>query len=687
MWKMLSPYLPKRMRDILMRFMDYPHLFSSGRIGTLELPNRILMGSMHLGYEGRPGGTEQMAEFYAARARGGAALIITGGCAINEEAIGGANFSCIYKPEDLEALRCVTKRAHEDGGRIGLQLFHAGRYATKEWLSGLQPVAPSPVRSSLHPTTPREMTEHEIKKTVQDFANAAAHAQEAGFDAVEIMGSEGYLINQFLSPFINRRKDNWGGSLENRVRFGVEVMRAIRSHCGPDFPVIYRMSGIDLMPESSSWEDTIFFARQIEEAGADALNIGIGWHESRIPTISMLVPRAYYSFVVERIKKHVRIPCICSNRVNDPDVAEEVIASGRADYVSMARALLADPELPQKAKTGRSAAINTCIACNQACLDNAFRNEPTACILNPEAGREASMRIRPAEFRKKIAVVGAGPAGLEAARVLGQRGHQVTLFEKQNRIGGQLLFAVQVPGKEEFLNTIRFYDYCIKELHVRLEPGVDVSGHDLTGYDAVILATGAKPNLPAIPGIDREICLNYEYFFQNQPAGKNIVILGAGGIGCDIAHILSDAGGSYPPPSFFDDPGNVRNYENYIRSIPRLRNIALMRRGKRIGEKLGPTTRWALLQLLENRGVQMFTQIQCEAILENGVKLRSRTGKEVFLPADRVVIAAGQIPDYTLFPLLPSHVEQCFRIGAANQASETNAESAILEAAILARSL
>ncbi len=667
--------------------MRYPHLFSPGRIGALELPNRILMGSMHLGYEGRPGGTEQMAEFYAARARGGAALIITGGCAINEEAIGGANFSCIYKPEDITALQYVTKRTHEEGGRIGLQLFHAGRYATKEWLSGLQPVAPSAVRCSLHPTTPRAMTEHDVQRTIQDFASAAARAREAGFDAVEVMGSEGYLINQFLSPFTNRREDNWGGPLEHRVRFGAEVMRAIRSRCGPEFPVIYRMSGIDLMPESSSWEDTFFFARQLEEAGADALNIGIGWHESRIPTISMLVPRAYYSFVVERIKKHVRIPCICSNRLNDPDVAENVIASGKADYVSMARALLADPDLPQKAQSGRPAAINTCIACNQACLDNAFRNVPTACILNPEAGREITTRIQPAKYRKKIAVVGAGPAGLEAARVLAQRGHQVTLFEKQNRMGGQLLLAVQVPGKQEFFNTIRFYDNCLKENHVRLELGADVSDRDLTHYDAVIVATGARPNLPVIPGIEQKHCLNYEEFFQNQPDDENIVIMGAGGIGCDIAHILSDAPGTYPPPSFFDDPGNVRNYETHLRSIPHIRNVALMRRGKRIGEKLGPTTRWALLQLLENRGVQMLTQIQYEAIMENGVKLRSRTGKEIFLPADKVVIATGQVPDDTLFAHLHSQVEHCFRIGAAHNASETNAESAILEASQLARSL
>ena len=531
--------------------MDFPHLFTPGKIGTLELPNRILMGSMHLGYEGVPGGTTRMAEFYAARARGGASLIITGGCAINEEAIGGAQFSCIFRPADLEALAFVVKRVHQDDGKIGLQLFHAGRYATREWLSGLQPVAPSPIRSTLHPATPREMSEEDIWKTINDFGVAAQKAMEAGFDCVEIMGSEGYLINQFFSPLTNRRQDGWGGSLSNRMRFSIEVVKKIRDLCGPDFPVIYRVSGLDLMPGSSSWEDTVEWLKVLEANGSDAFNIGIGWHESRIPTISMLVPRAYYSFVSERIRKHLKIPCISSNRINDPHVAEQVLAEGKADFVSMARALLADPDLPKKAYSQNSSAINTCIACNQACLDNAFRNAPTACILNPEAGREIEMTLKPATFRKRVAVVGAGPAGLEACRVLALRGHNVTLFEKQDQIGGQLLHAIKIPGKQEFLNTIRYYKNALTELGVLINLGVAIRAEELKTFDAVIIATGAKPYLAQIEGHNLPICIDYEQFFNDSTSiGSDVVIIGAGGIGCDIAHLLSDATELLPSPDF-----------------------------------------------------------------------------------------------------------------------------------------
>jgi 2,4-dienoyl-CoA reductase (NADPH2) len=668
--------------------MLYPNLFSPISIGALRLPNRILMGSMHLGYEGKEDSAERMAEFYAARARGRASLIITGGCAINEEAIGGGSFSCIYKPDDVRTLRFITRRVHEDGGRIGLQLFHAGRYATREWLFGLQPVGPSAVRSSLHPSTPRVMSEEDIRRTIDDFAMAAVRAREAGFDCVEVMGSEGYLINQFFSPLTNKRDDTWGGTLENRARFGVEVMLAIRKACGDSFPVIFRMSGIDLMPGSNGWNETFYFGQKMEESGADALNIGIGWHESRIPTISMLVPRAYYSFVVARIKQHVKIPCICSNRINDPEVAENLIATSKADLVSLARPLLSDPDFAAKAAAGRSKFINTCIACNQACLDNAFRDEPTTCILNPEAGRETQMRKKPAEHKKRVAVVGAGPAGLEASKTLAERGHDVTLFERGSKIGGQLLHAVLIPGKQEFLNTIRYYDNHLKEYGIHVQLNCSPTETELEKFDAVILATGARPRSSDIPGSEQTHCIDYENFF-NDPASlqkyRSIAVIGAGGIGCDVAHLLSGSENAYPPPGFFDDTDQVARYEEYMRSLPRSHDITLTRRGKRIGEKLGPTTRWALIQLLENRGVKMVTQIQYKEVTKDSLRAIARNGKEMFLPAEKIIFAIGQVPNSELHEQVRARVEECYLIGAAHLASETNAQVAIWEAAEVAR--
>src|SRR5262249_34241295 len=357
---------------------------------------------------------------------------------------------------------------------------------------------------------------------------------------------------------------------------------------------------------SNSWNETIAFAQAVERAGANALNIGIGWHESRIPTISMLVPRAYYAFAGDRIRKQVRIPVICSNRINDPKVAEDLLGAGKADFVSAARALLADPEFASKARNGRADRINTCIACNQACLDNAFRNEPTACLVNPEAGREATLRLTPAHYKKRYAVVGAGPAGLEAARGLAQRGHNVTLFDRHSQIGGQLLYAIRVPGKEEFANTLRFYRTCLQDAGVRFELSCEAKPEDLAGFDGVIMATGASPNVPEIAGASSNRCVHYDEFFRLIGSGENslpkdIAIIGAGGIGCDIAHLLSDSAGLYPPSTFFDDPNHVDQYENYMASFPIQHNVSLTRRGRRIGEKLGPTTRWALLQLLESR--------------------------------------------------------------------------------------
>jgi 2,4-dienoyl-CoA reductase (NADPH2) len=657
------------------------------QLGSLTLPNRIMMGSMHVGLEKLPGGIHRLAAFYAERAKGEAGLIVTGGIAVRPEGGMGEQYCNIYKDEHIEQLRPIPEAVHQAEGRIALQLFHAGRYAYKE-VTGLDPVAPSPLQAPINRTAPRELSPAEIEETIQAFADGAARAKEAGFDAVEIMGSEGYLINQFLSPVTNRRTDEWGGDFERRSRFGVEVAKRVRQAVGPDFPIIFRMSGLDLIPESTSMEETLQFASMLERAGVNALNIGIGWHESQVPTIAMMVPRGAYVWVAEQVKDAVSIPVIASNRINDVRQAEEILRRGRCDMVSMARPFLADPAIVLKSREGRFDDVNTCIACNQACLDHIFHGQPVSCLVNPMAGREEELAIIKVPAPKKVAVVGAGPAGLEAARVLAERGHSVVLFDKQQQIGGQLNYARQVPGKSEFNETLRYYRVQLDKLGVDVKLGVEVTAEHLLEerFDEVVVATGVIPRRPDIPGIDLPHVVSYTQVFEKQVAvGRRAVIIGAGGIACDLSHLLvhddtlsSDVLRYLLEYRILDDKGVHRLQKS-------VRKVFMLRRGRHVGTGLGKTTRWAVLSSLKRQGVEMLTEIEYKEITPEGVWIM-HNGEERFIPADTVIIAAGSTSNNGLYEALngrlPVHV-----IGGAKEAGELDAKRAILEGALVGRAI
>jgi 2,4-dienoyl-CoA reductase (NADPH2) len=657
------------------------------QLGSLTLPNRIMMGSMHVGLEKLPGGIDRLAAFYAERAKGEAGLIVTGGIAVCPEGGMGEQYCNIYKDEHIELLRPIPEAVHRAGGRIALQLFHAGRYAYKE-ATGLDPVAPSPLQAPINRTAPRELNQAEIEATIQAFADGAARAREAGFDAVEIMGSEGYLINQFLSPVTNRRNDEWGGDFERRSRFGVEVAKRVRQAVGPDYPIIFRMSGLDLIPESTTMEETLQFASMLERAGVNALNIGIGWHESQVPTIAMMVPRGAYVWVAEQVKDAVSVPVIASNRINDVRQAEEILRRGRCDMVSMARPFLADAAIVWKSREGRFDDVNTCIACNQACLDHVFYGQPASCLVNPMAGREEELAIVLAPVSKKVAVVGAGPAGLEAARVLAERGHSVVLFEKQRQIGGQLNYARQVPGKSEFHETLRYYRVQLDKLGVDVKLGAEMTAERLLleRFDEVVVATGVIPRRPDIPGIDLPHVVSYTQVFEKQVAvGRRAVIIGAGGIACDLSHLLvhddtlsSDALRYLLEYRILDAKGVHR----LQRSV---RKVFMLRRGRHVGTGLGKTTRWAVLDSLKRKGVEMLTEIEYKEITPEGVWIM-HNGEERLIPADTVIIAAGSTSNNRLYEALkgrlPVHV-----IGGAKEAGELDAKRAILEGALVGRSI
>ncbi|UWQ58914.1 NADPH-dependent 2,4-dienoyl-CoA reductase [Leisingera caerulea] len=672
----------------------YPNLLAPLDLGFTTLKNRVLMGSMHTGLE-ETGDWNRVAEFYAARARGGVALMVTGGIGPNMEGSVLPGASMMTSAKDVENHSVVTDRVHEAGGRIAMQILHAGRYAY-----GPKCVGPSPVKSPISPFPPHELDEDGIEKQIADIVNAARLAQEAGYDGVEIMGSEGYFLNQFLVTHTNKRTDRWGGSYENRMRLPIEVVRRTREAVGRDFIIIYRLSMIDLVPNGSTHEEVVQLAQEIEKAGATILNTGIGWHEARIPTIATSVPRAAFAWVTKKLMGKVGIPVITSNRINTPDVAEEVLADGCADMVSMARPMLADADFVAKAAAGHADQIAPCIACNQACLDHTFSGKLTSCLVNPRACHETELVIEPAAAAKTVAIVGAGPAGLSTAVTAAQRGHKVTLFDKSEEIGGQLNMAKQVPGKEEFWGLVDWYRVMVADAGVTLELGREVSADDLTGFDEVVIATGVLPRDPAIPGQDRDNVLSYiDVLRHKKPVGQKVAVIGAGGIGFDVSEFLLEEGHSPATdlPAWMKEWGVADPAEHRAGLAPEgpqpaapARQVTLLqRKAERHGKRLGKTTGWIHRATLKMKDVEFLGGVNYEKIDEEGLHVSFGEAREkpTLVPADTIVLCAGQVSERSLADQLEERGITAHVIGGADVAAELDAKRAINQGTRLAAGL
>ena len=672
---------------------NYPHLLAPLDLGFTTLKNRVLMGSMHVGLEEVEGGYDRMAAFYAERAAGGVGLIVTGGISPNDHGVTFHGGSKLDTLEEAEKHKVITQAVHDAGGKIALQILHTGRYSYQA-----ENVAPSAIQAPINPVKPHALTSAEVNQTIADFANCAKLSQIAGYDGVEIMGSEGYLINEFIAARTNHRDDEWGGSYENRMRFPIEIVKRTRAEVGENFIIIYRLSMLDLVEGGSTLEEVIQLAKEIEKAGATIINTGIGWHEARIPTIATKVPRAAFTWVTKKLKGSVQIPLVTSNRINTPEMAEHVLAQGDADMVSMARPMLADAEFVLKAEQGRSDEINTCIGCNQACLDQIFSMQIATCLVNPRACYETELIFKESAAKKNIAVIGAGPAGLSFATYAADRGHQVTVFDTASQIGGQFNIAKTIPGKEEFYETLRYF-----KRKIELQPNIKlVLNHTATyeelsaeSYDDIVVATGVTPRELTIEGIDHPKVLSYiEVLRERKPVGKKVAIIGAGGIGFDTAEYLSHEGesGSLNPQKFYDEWGIDTSYahvgglkqpvlEQSDREI-----YLLQRKAKAVGASLGKTTGWIHRTGLKHRDVKMIAGASYDKIDDQGLHITVNDQPTV-LEVDHVIICAGQESYTAMYDQLKADGKNVHLIGGAKEAGELDAKRAIRQGAELAATI
>ncbi|MAQ36225.1 MULTISPECIES: NADPH-dependent 2,4-dienoyl-CoA reductase [Thioclava] len=669
---------------------QYPHIFTPLDLGHVTLPNRVLMGSMHTNLEER-GDWNAVAEFYAERARGGVALMVTGGMAPNNEGGVFPGAAGLFTPEDIAHHKIITDRVHAAGGRIAMQILHAGRYAY-----GPDCVAPSAIKSPISPFPPKELDEAGIEKQIADIATAAARAREAGYDGVEVMGSEGYFLNQFLVRHTNKREDGWGGSFENRMRLPVEVVKRVREAVGPDFIVIFRISLIDLIPDGSTWEEVVTLAKAVEAAGATMLNTGIGWHEARVPTIVTSVPRAAFTWLTGRLKPEVSIPVITSNRINTPEIGESVLAEGCADMVSMARPFLADADFVVKAKEGRAAEIAPCIACNQACLDHTFQGKVSSCLVNPRAAHETEIVITKTEAPKSIAVVGAGPAGLSAAITAAERGHAVTLFDRASELGGQLTMARAIPGKEEFHGLTDWFKTMIEKTGVTVKLETDATPDLLAPFDEIIIATGVQPRDPEIPTEGGQVVTYIDILKGRVTAGKRVAVIGAGGIGFDVAEFLTVTDSptldleEWKREWGVGDPAQTPGGLTKPAPEAPAREVTLLQRKKeKLGRRLGKTTGWVHRAALHMKDVKMIGGVNYEKITAEGLHVTFGEAREnpTLIEADTVVLCAGQLSDRSLADALIAAGRSPHVIGGADVAAELDAKRAIDQGTRLAAAL
>jgi 2,4-dienoyl-CoA reductase (NADPH2) len=682
--------LASRMRAKGENMSAYPHLLKPLDLGFTTLKNRVLMGSMHVGLEEAPQGYERMAAFYAERAKGDVGLIVTGGISPNDAGLTFAHASKLDSIAEADKHKVITQAVHEAGGKIAMQILHTGRYSYQPEI-----VAPSAIQAPINPIKPKALTSAEVQQTIDDFANCAKLAQYAGYDGVEIMGSEGYLINEFIAARTNHRDDEWGGSYENRIRFPIEIVKRTRALVGENFIIIYRLSMLDLVEGGSTLEEVIQLAKEIEKAGATIINTGIGWHEARIPTIATKVPRAAFTWVTEKLKGEVSVPLITSNRINTPEMAEHVLASGHADMVSMARPMLADPEFVLKASEGRSDEINTCIGCNQACLDHIFSMKIATCLVNPRACYETELIFKETSAVKNIAVIGAGPAGLSFAVYAASRGHKVKVFDASNQIGGQFNIAKTIPGKEEFYETLRYL-----KRQIELQPNIElVLNHTATyeelsqaHYDDIVVATGVTPRQLQFEGIDHPKVLSYiQVLKERVPVGKRVAIIGAGGIGFDTAEYLTHEGdsGSLNPEKFYAEWGIDTTYEHVGGLKPAElekseREIYLLqRKTASVGAGLGKTTGWIHRTGLKHRDVKMIAGASYDKVDDQGLHI-TVDGQSRVLEVDNVVICAGQESYTAMFEQLKADGKNVHLIGGAKEAGELDAKRAIRQGAELA---